>query len=193
MSVLPTLLVLGLLDGSTSDSTPKPAIRLRLESTRPVFPSPDDVELRITVENVGATCYPVYTDTSFLPSPVSQRPSTVLTLELRNDKGQRLEPQPSMGGDVRGVRPEDLLILNCGSLYGRYIPLSKGDWQYTLGPGRYSARARAVSRVGTFVRSKPQLFETLQRLVRLSRETVGYMLQDWSADSEDVRFEVRRE
>jgi hypothetical protein len=98
-----------------------------------------------------------------------------------------------MGSDVRGLRPEDLLVLNCGSLYGRYISLSKGDWQYALDPGRYSARAHVVSRVGSFVRSRPDLLETLQRLARLSRETVGYMLQDWSADSEDVRFEVRRE
>jgi hypothetical protein len=174
-------------------NTPRPTVHAILEATAAVFASPGDIDLRVTVENSGASCFPIYIDPSIQPGSTADRPGTVLRLDISDENGTRVGPSNRIDADVRGLRTSDLLVLNCGSYYGRHVWPAKADWGYKLGPGRYRARVQLQSRVGTFVRGRPALLKELVESIRLGPKTVGHMLQDWSSESDEVRFEVGRE
>jgi len=167
-----------------------PAVRVRLAATSAVFASPREVRLQVTIENAGRDCYPILIDPSFQPVALN-RPSLLLQLFLYDERQELVPMAKGFGSDLRGLRPSDLLLLNCGAFYGRYLDLSKPDWTYSLVKGAYRVRARVTCNLGTFMKSRRDLVRAVEGMVGLSPESVGYMLADWHAESDDVTFEVR--
>lgn len=167
-----------------------PAVQVRLAAGSPVFAGASEVRLQLAIENVGSGCYPILIDPTFQPIE-SNRPSLLLHLSVY-DVTQRVVPrQNAVGSDLRGFRASDLLVLNCGAFYGRYLDLAKPDWSYNLGRGTYRVRARVTSRVGSFVKRSPDLLGAIESAVGLSSKSVAHMLVDWMKESNDVVFEVR--
>jgi hypothetical protein len=186
------LLIAVLLEPQAEHGPPQPAIEVRLQPVSPVFDSPSDVTLKVIVENRGPSCVPVYMDPTFQPFPVAHRPVTVVKLKIVDHQGTPARLVSQKGDDIRGVRADDLLTLDCGVLYGRNVSLSQPPWQHDLGKGTYRAMATVESSMKSFVRRHPALLEGLIALSGRRRQTVEYMLQDWSRDSDEVAFEVRR-
>jgi hypothetical protein len=167
------------------------SISVKLEPTAQVFRSANEVAVRVTVENTGANCFPVYVDSTFHPVPWSQRPFLLLTFEMRNEHGTVVSTSNMPPSTQRGFRLDDLLLLECGAVYGRYVPLvPPSNWSYELGPGRYTIRARLESPMRTFMRKRTDLLHRLETQSPLSKGVIDETLRDWIATSETTEFEV---
>jgi len=170
---------------------PPQSPRVILQPSAMVFDSGSDVEIRLTVENTGHTCLPIFIDPSFFPVASPHRPHMVVTFAVFDEEGRRIQATEKVKSTPRGLRAADLLVLDCNAFYGRYLHLSGGEWDYPIRRGRYRVRAKVESSLGTFTRSRADLRTNLQQATGLPVATLRELLRDFAVESDEVRFEVK--
>jgi len=173
------------------DATPsRNEARAVLAPTRQVFQSPDDVTLRLILENSQVDCLAFFLDPLFSSIPTERRPVTLVRLTMSDDKGKELAPTAHVDASIRRLGLHELILLECGASYGRELPLARMPWSYSFKPGRYHARAHVEVSVGRFLEPRG-LLASLQRLWGFTEEMNVGMTRDVSADSNEIEFEVR--
>ena len=115
-----------------------------------------------------------------------------MSFTITDARGREIAPTDKVRSTPGGLRPFDVLILDCGAIYGRYLPLVGGEWDYPLKKGRYRLRARIESTLGSFGRSRPDFVDRFQRDTKLPPDIVKQLFRDFTTESEAVLFEVRR-
>ena len=166
--------------------------RAVLAPTQPVFQSPDDVTLRLTLENSQEDCLGFFLDPLFSSIPTERRPVTLVRLTVTDEEKRDIVPTAQVDASVRRLGLHELVLLECGASYGRELPLARIPWSYSLKPGRYSARAHVEVSVGRFLEPRG-LLPSLQRLWGFTEEMSVGMTRDVSADSNEIEFEIRQE
>jgi len=123
--------------------------------------------------------------------PSGARAETILRLEITDDAGRRVAQSQPYGPDRRGFIPADLLILSCGSSIGWIIPLETSEWQHDLRKGRYRIRGRIENRSGSYFAQRPRELERFIKASGLVRQEAVSLLEDFTAVSDAVEFEVQ--
>lgn len=101
-----------------------------------------DLKLRVLLEHDGTPCLPAYIDPFFSPFMLEGRGTARLVFEVVGPTGERITPETQLQPDTVRLTPDRLLLLDCGSIYGRDIHLDRSFWRYKLKPGEYKITAR---------------------------------------------------
>jgi hypothetical protein len=181
-----------LMGGQQAGSGAATSLCARLGLQDATFESGTDVEVRLTLENRGRPCLPIAIDPSLFPSASPHRPHTVVTFAVTDEDGRQVASSDRATSTPGGLRPADVLVLDCNGIYGWYIHLVGGEWDYPLKKGSYRIRARVSSALGTFVRDRPDFIREFQRETRLPMDALSSFFRDVTVESEEVVLEVRR-
>lgn len=156
----------------------RPDLHLRAE---PVVHAADDIRLRVTAENTGKRCAPVYVDPAISPFRYPSRPVMQVSVTLRDSAGRALTPRAKpIAPAVMGTRPEQLLLLECGMIIGGYVHLSRFGWP-KLPSGTYSGELTLEADTYSFATRTPGYIERLAELSGLKRDDVLSRLPRTSA------------
>jgi hypothetical protein len=164
--------------------------RALLAPTQQVFHSPGDVTVRLILENSQAGCVGFFLDPNFSSIPTERRPLTLVRFTVTDEKGLEILPTDEIDGSKRYLGLHQLVLLECGTSYGRELPLARIPWSYSFRRGRYHARAHVEVKTGLFLQRRGML-SSLQRLWGFTEERTAAMTRDVSAESNEIEFEVR--
>lgn len=119
------------------------SLALRLDVDRSQT-SLDRIRVRVLLENDGSGCVAQVVDTYWSPFDLPSRGEALLTLDVQDANGRTVAPTAMYPPTVMAVTVDDLLVLDCGEVFGRYITFDRSFWQYELRPGRYTVRATMI-------------------------------------------------
>jgi hypothetical protein len=187
LGLIGALLFLG--TGWRTDAGGPSGIEVTLAAVHQVFRSPDEVRLRLVLDNSFPDCVGLFLDPVFSPIESDRRPLSLVRLKVTDEAGRDVLPTSKVEGQLRRMRLHELVLLECGTSYGRELPLAHIPWSYHLAPGRYHVRAEVKISVGTYIRARG-LVSQLQQLWGFSKEMINGMLRDAVAQSNEVPFEI---
>jgi hypothetical protein len=131
-----------------------------------------DVRFKIVIDNGRVPCSPFYVDRTLSAFLLANRPRAQLLLVLRDHKGNQLTPpRKPNAGVALGARPEELLLIDCGMVFGRYIHITQFGWA-NLPRGTYVAELTLIADTRAFVDSRPGYVEALVRISGSTRSSV---------------------
>lgn len=181
--------VLLLLAGQNPAATNSSVIQATLAAVRPVFSSPNDVRVRLLLENSSPDCVGLFVDPPFSSIESRRRPLTLVRLTVTDQAGRELQPTSRIDAQHAWIGLHELVLLECGTSYGRELLLARIPWSYSLTAGRYRVRAQVKIMVGSFIRARG-LVSQLRQLWRFTEEMTEGMLRDATAESNEVFFEI---
>jgi hypothetical protein len=125
----------------------------------------------------------MYVDPVISPFRHPSRPVMQLTLKLHDAAG-RVQKPPAVpfAQTMMGARPEHLFLLECGTIIGRYVHLSRFGWD-ELPPGEYSGTMTLTADTRTFVMKHPGYLEQLMQISSSSRAAVLERLAETRAET----------
>lgn len=171
-----TTIALFLIAALPASTQPVAGTSLKLQ-VETLVQSPTDVRFRVGLENAGSPCKTLYVDPVMSAFALNDRPRTQLLLQLRQKKGPVKPSNKTFAPVSLGARPQDLMPLECGMFFGRYVHLSQFGFE-RLPPGRYEGKITLVSQVASFVASKAGYMEGLMSVSGESRSVVSRRLVD---------------
>jgi hypothetical protein len=178
-------LALVLLIGSSMRAADQPSLDLSatLQPDSEGFHDSADVRLTLLITNRSADCKIMYVDPLLSPFQLDNRGVRV-TLEVRDERQNRIETRMNPPPNVVPLQPADLVPLQCGHVYGSRIRLgSKTSWAYSLPQGRYEVRARIYFSTRRLFAHSGGLMKEFARLHNLSAERARAALAEGVVDS----------
>src|SRR5947207_847780 len=118
--IILTASLLGFCVGASAQSVGS-SLKLTLEAVTSAGPL-RDLKLRVLLENDAPRCLPVYVDPLLSPFVIRGRGVARLVFDVKSTTtGEGFDLQNQLPPDVVRLTPDRLLLLDCGSVYGRDI------------------------------------------------------------------------
>ncbi len=150
-----------------------------------------DGEIAVLVKNVATPCFPFFIDRVFASREWGGRPFTLLTFEVLDGEGNRVQMLPPPHRSVSGLQAQDLVLLDCSTAFVRYIDLRQSEWTFPLRTGRYFVRARVEIRLRSYFDRNPALRDQLLPHDASSRNRALMRVIDHSLVSNQVEIQIR--
>jgi hypothetical protein len=179
-----------LLEGAGPVNGAGEALEVTVEPAKPVFASAQDVRLWVTIRNSGTGCQPLFIDPMFSAFVSPRRPYSIVTMTIRDSHGRTVQPHDAVDFQAGQLQPHELLLLNCGSGYGREIALKQIPWSFDLSPGQYTVRAHVRVPVGSFYKNRDGQQGRLEALWEAGGDKVRPCIRDADGDSGETRFTI---
>ena len=157
----------------------------------------DEIRFWTTLHNPwGPECSPAFVDTPVsdgTPDPLlSPRPTTVVSLEIRDERGRLIQPRSPGGDRHAALRAHQLVLLQCGHGYSWEVRPARVPWGYDLAPGRYVARVTVVVPVASFVKWHLSVEADVMALAGYGADAAKGYLRDVAPPPVELAFVVTR-
>jgi hypothetical protein len=167
-------------------------LQVSVEPSQTTFASPQGVRLWVTIRNSGTGCQPLFIDPMFSRMVSPRRPYSIVTMTIRDSQGRTIQPHDHVDFQAGQLRPHELVLLNCGSSYGREVALAQIPWSYDLSSGQYTVRAHVRVPVASFYKNRDGQQQRLEALWEASGDKVRPCIRDAEGDSGETHFSISR-
>jgi len=150
----------------------------------------DATRVRLLIENSGEHCTTLYIEPLIIAYQVPLKPNMLLSMELIDSKGKVIRMSPTVHGTFIGTKPQDVIRLGCGEIFGRRLDLESGLWFGELPPGTYRLRAKLTMRMRTFAKEQPSFVPGLARLSGKTEAEVWKYVKDLTLEAEEIEVTV---
>ena len=156
-----------------------------------------DIGFWATLRNPqGPRCSPLFVDTAVSDRKpdllLSPRPTTVISLEIRDERGHAVEPRWRGGIRYAALRAQQLVLLECAQGYSWQVHPARVPWGYALTPGRYVARITLLVPMASFVKWHLTLENEVVALWPSFEQTELRYLRDVATEAAEVGFVVEQ-